>query len=1247
MKKIILLIVFTMSSFLLYMTDVKAFSSEDYKNRTLCGNYEVAGFHADGVIDKVNCHNTYAEAKTFMVNNGADDLAIMTKVNGVTKIIDCNVGLLDMSVSPAAITNFYRESDLKNKLTYMDTGSLYGGVDAALLATEYNSSKGVWVAKVRIGNSTSWVSQEAYEVVPITWIKSMSSYTVTNEYIKHNYVNKIQEYYSGSRGSIIGPKPEMLAVGTYYSFDGHYFYTDIKTLIKDYKNNTYNNSINKNNPYYNYYMYLSNHTKTVYSSQNIDEYIRNNLSITKDAYGKYVKGVTNKGSRLYQTGAFFYHAQEKYGVNALLSLSLSRNETGNGRSKIAIERNNGFGLNAVDSNPYQESDWYASFGSSILGYASHWVTYGYADPTDWRYFGPQFGDKGTGMNVKYASDTYWSEKMAANYYSFDKSKGLQDYNYYQLGVVTGATATYSDATSTSKYIYTYPEAEDALVIVGEKKGQSVNGNTTWYKIMSDFNLDSNFNIISSGDYNWHSYVYVPAAYVKKINTGKNGYIAPTSVTEYVDSKYSYDLYDTGNTLSPKVAITTKDTNYYYDPSLQTLKGKSLLKGKYVMVYGVAYDSNKKVVSYLVTSDYNYSQKDWVPADTIDFISAEYAYVTMSTTANCYTYVNSVTEDTDATKISGLYNNSYVPILEKKEVSGQLWYKVPVSLSSNNNSYGWTLSKTEDATFTLYTVTVENTVPEIKAVDKTIVQGTKIDLLKDVEAIDKEDGKVEVKVKSSNLDIDKVGTYQVTYQATDSKNKSSEKTITITVTENKKPVINAKDKVITKCYEFDPKQDVEAIDEEDGKLEVEVIDNKVNKDELGTYQVTYQATDSYNQTVVKTINVTVVANQLPTINVSDKTIYLNEDFDEKEDIEVIDPEDGNITDKLKVKETTVDITKVGEYKVVYEVTDNYGDTVTKEIKVTVTEKKLKETSGNFYFDYLKEVDNKLQLRGYLTVNGMNNTLNEKITYKIIFVDEKGNTYEQKATRITDLSDIKRPIPSPDNYKYTHAWFYINIDIDKLKNANYVMYVQAESDKTYSKVLVNNKLYKTEITGYETKNKVVNIKNNYGNKTSAVTLYIRDDQPKKNVGSYYNQFDVWRILEFTNNKLHIKGASYSYGMNLSTVSKVERKIIFENKETLKTYTFDLGSITTGLYKVALPESDNLDKTRAWYDATIDVSKLEKGTYSIFITTKSNLTDISELNDNLIRSLKDKKATINNKDYQLKLDTKNGNNIELIVS
>ena len=66
---------------------------------------------------------------------------------------------------------------------------------------------------------------------------------MTEEYIRHNYVAKIQNYYSGSSGRVIGPKPTMLSVGKYYSFDGHYFYNNLETLIKDYKNGNYNNSV--------------------------------------------------------------------------------------------------------------------------------------------------------------------------------------------------------------------------------------------------------------------------------------------------------------------------------------------------------------------------------------------------------------------------------------------------------------------------------------------------------------------------------------------------------------------------------------------------------------------------------------------------------------------------------------------------------------------------------------------------------------------------------------------------------------------------------------------------------------------------------------------------------------------------------------------------------------------------------------------------------------------------------------------
>ena len=136
-------------------------------------------------------------------------------------------------------------------------------------------------------------------------------------------------------------------------------------------------------------------------------------------------------------------------------------------------------------------------------------------------------------------------------------------------------------------------------------------------------------------------------------------------------------------------------------------------------------------------------------------------------------------------------------------------------------------------------------------------------------------------------------------------------------------------------------------------------------------------------------------------------------------------------------------------------------------------------------------------------------------------------------------------------------------------------------------------------------------------------------------------------FVDNKLHIKGATYSYGMNLAKDQKVTRTMIFENMETYKTYTYDIGSITNGLYQVALPESDNLDKTRAWYETSLDLTKLTKGKYKLYITTTANETDYSEFTDNLGRSLADKKITLDKKTYQFSLNKENGNSIELEVS
>ena len=1308
---------------LLYPKDTYAFSQANYEYKSLCGNFEVAGMHTDGVIDPAGCFNTFDEAKNFMRSNGADDLVVFGKVSGKTKILDANVALLDLSVNPTTLTYFYTNSNLTgSSYTYMDTGSLYGGVDGALLDSSYSSAKGVYTAKVKIGNFTGWISQEAYEVVPVTWVKSSSSYTVTNESIKHNYVNKIQEIFTGSKGSIIGPKPDMLSPGTYYSYDGKYFYTDRTTMIKDYKNGYYNNAVNKDNEYYNYYMYLSNHTRTSYSSQNIDEYIRNNMGISQDVYGNASNG---SNSRLYGKGVFYYYAQEKYGVNAILSLSLSRNETSHGRSNLAINKNNGFGLNAVDTSPTESANWYASYASSILGYASKWITYGYAHPRDWRYFGPQFGDKWIGMNVKYASDTYWSEKMAAQYYSLDKAKGLQDYNFYQLGVVTRQVNAMSDASNSSKFVYSYPEAEDAVVIIGEKQGEAVEGNTTWYKVVSDLNIDSNFNEITSGDYNWDGYVYIPAAYVKKINQGKNGYISPNEVTEYQDKDYEYDLYVEETTLKPKVAKTIKQTEYYYDSALTVKRDQVLLKDRYVMVYTAAYDKNGVAVSYLVTSDYWYDQKHWVPADSISFVSSDYGKFSVTAAGNQYTWVNSTTQDTKATLISGQYHNSYAPILEETVVDGHTWYKVPVNLSGTTNEFGWTLAsapnvsveklhsesvntppviiaenktivqgsefdyrkdvsatdiedgdltkeievveetvkvdepgtyevtykvtdKNNQTTTKTITVTVtENKKPVITAEDKEVIQGRKLDELEGVSATDEEDGPVEVKVKDNTVNLEEPGSYTITYEATDSYNQTSEKTITVTVLKDEAPVINAEDKTITQGTKFKPLDGVTAEDKEDGEIkEIEVVTNEVKENKTGEYEVTYKVVDSFNNETKKTITVTVVENQKPVINALDKTIYLNEEFDPLEDVTAIDPEDGKIKD-IDVIENNVKIEEIGEYKVIYQVEDSFGNVVTKEITVTVEEKKLEEREGLYYFDSLKEVKNKLQIKGYHAIKGIDHTLEEEISFYLVLKNlTTEEEFTQELNRITDKEEITRPVFSSDGKDYTYSWYKGNVDIDELPDGDYELYIVTESHDYYARTRINNKVLKDQVAEF-TSEKTVTTRNDYRNPEMPLQFVIRSKKiADKTANSVYNQYTQYRTFAIEDNKLHIKGTAYSIGMNLAESEKVNRQIIFENQENYKTYSYDLGSITDGMYKVGATLNDGLDKTRAWFDSTIEISNIPKGTYTIYIATESNVSDYSELTELLSRNLDDVVLNIDGKTYSFTIDTNERYRIEMNV-
>lgn len=1155
-----------------------------YSSRHVCNNFELAKANSDLTITTVSCHNSYQEAKSSMNNNSNDNLIIIDE-RATSKIVDAKYALVDLTVNE--LTYFYESpSLLTRQYTGINTNSSYGGVDAAFI--EIDSSN--YAAKVKIANFTGWISKDNYEIVPLNFVKSSSSYTVTNNEIIHNYISNVNNSSSiGSRA--LGPKPEMLSANTYYSYDGHYFYKDLKTMLADYKNGNYNNSVNKSNPYYNYYMYLSNHTKTTYSSINIDEFTTS-MGYSLDSYSDTAKKYS---SSLFGKGAFFYNSQQLYGVNALLSYSLSRNETGNGRSNLSITKNNGFGLNAVDTNPYNSANYYATFASSIYGYASKWNSYGYSYATDWRYFGPAFGDKYNGMNVKYATDAYWSEKMASNYYNFDKKFGLNDYNYYQLGVVTKPTNAYFKANN-SKKIYEYPEEEDQVVIVGEEG--------SYYKVVSDINIDENGNQVGSRSdylkyYNWDtSYVYVSKSDIRLINKGKNGFISPNSVTSYQDAKYTYDLYVENTIFMPKVAKLNSDSIYYSDSTLTKKTNKKVLKDKLVMVYIAAYNEDKQAVSYLITSDYFYDQKAWVDAKSLTFINSDYGMQTVNI-KGAYEWVCSEAIENINYKIAGQFTNSYFPILEEKYSDGKYWYKIPVSLDSNTNSFGYILKSESDAYVTKYTFTAENNAPIINANNKNIKEKQEINLLEKVTSNDIEDGNLTSKIKViGTVDNNTPGTYKITYSVTDSGNLTTYKTINVTVEKDEIPVINAIDKKINKGDKFDALDKVSATDKEDGDLtsKIKVIKNTVNTNLSGIYEVIYQVTDSVlHQTEVK-ISVEVIDNNKDT----------------------------------KIDKKNNDDDKSNEDK------DNENK-----------DKTLIEKEGLYYFNYLKVVDNKLQIKGYHAIKGINHDKNSNITYKLLFVNTNTNKeYELSVERIINNDEFERPVYSTDSYDYTYSWFKANIDIDLLNDGDYVSYIITESDEYYAKTIISNKVLKNQVSSYKSK-KTLTTRNNYRDSRIPLEFIIRSTAiGEKTATSTYNQYNQYRTFEFVGNKLKIFGTSYSMGMDLSINSKVERKIIFENTKTFKKYTYDVGSTTEGLYQVGTTLGDNLDKTKAWFSSELDLSQIEKGEYAIYISTKSNISDYGELTELLFRSLDNVVLSQNNKKYSFRINKDLRYRIELIV-
>lgn len=533
-------------------------------------------------------------------------------------------------------TIFDTFADTENNYTWykIKTGSSSYGWIASEKDKGWTKKASIYSAKIKIsgaegyiGNSlfysnNSYISQ--YEVNPYNMIDIKTYYkkSSTSGNLTHYYHQKVS---TSTWATTIDKAPDFFLADTkYLSYDGNYFYDGYIKMIDDYRSGVVSGAVNLTEPYYNYYQYLPNRTKTNYSASELNFYtesvrgftgkpsyenlretnsdsIGDNDGICEEGEVCYISGsIPSNLSQLYQEGANYIDAQNKYGANAMLTFGVSANESGWGRSLISILKNNIFGHGATDSNAVGGASVYPDVKTSIAYHAQYWVNFGYVDPNDSRYNGPHYGNKGSGLGVKYASDPYWGEKMAGIYYSIDSANGNLDRdNPYTIAIKnnTDTVNIRKEATTNSDVLYQLPNIKNIpVVILGEVTGEKVNGSTLWYKIQSDAPLDATRNPITS------------VANVTYDADG-NAVIAPT----YYDFDRSYAFVHSSVLDSANIYREMEGLFYFNDLEWDNTSQKLNFSG-FLTIKGINNKSTTPIAYSLILTDKNTDEQIVLPVD---------------------------------------------------------------------------------------------------------------------------------------------------------------------------------------------------------------------------------------------------------------------------------------------------------------------------------------------------------------------------------------------------------------------------------------------------------------------------------------------------------------------------------------------------------------------------------------------------------------------------------------------------------
>ncbi len=536
----------------------------------------------------------------------------------------------------SATMNIYANSTLSSSYTYINernqlyyyrtvryngTGNITPSNLSALVSV--NGAKGyAKVNQIQIIPLIYLDNGWTYDIDIATGVKTIiprqAYYSVTND-VKttingsetFKQLKLVLNYISSSNSTNeLSLAPDWLPVGSYYSPDGIVFYYDVDLTLPVYNGTTIGR-------FYNYYAYTNLRSKSNYTGAELDTY----LTYYQDVYNQ-----NPASSTMTNSGDYFINAQNTYGMNALMIYSLGALESGFGRSTYAqnpanlnglvvkdsstlallpytvatycatypsgkyadevniihycLGRYNLFGWGAVDSNP-DNAAAFSSIEACVNEHMGINLRRTYMSYNSSVFYASNIGNKGAGLNTKYASDPWWSAGISGIAYRIDRYLGFKDYNTVQLGILDSSVTrnVYKDSQLNTIFYNVYSRATNYPVIILE--GIMVNGNLV-YKVQTTNPINEDGTINNNQDP-----ILIPYDATRSI-----GYIDADLITDYL-SKFVTGVVHNG--------LYNTDKQIFFTSGTATLDGLTIVSGATISnegTYNLVATSSSGVVQSL-------------------------------------------------------------------------------------------------------------------------------------------------------------------------------------------------------------------------------------------------------------------------------------------------------------------------------------------------------------------------------------------------------------------------------------------------------------------------------------------------------------------------------------------------------------------------------------------------------------------------------------------------------------------------